>query len=247
MAKASILVAKKMHTEIEQLRKQIKHLRVMVTITTVCLVFLAASSFRGNPDKFDIIRAKGIVIEDSAGRDRILLGAPIPSSGYRVRTDTARVRQHWAGEFPSADEYMGYYKKYKHSAIGMIIMNENGFDRVLIGDQLADPNIGNRAFQMSGLVWNDKDGWERGGLGVNTLKDGRSRSIIGVDNNNGEAAHIHALEDGTSGISIGGEHGRLMLGYSPKDGMFFRNKADFTGIKLLDPQGKTSWEQKMNP
>jgi len=235
-----------MEEQIRQLRKQVQHLRILVTATTILLILIAVSGFKSQSANPGIIRAKGIVIEDSAGRDRILIGAPLPYSEDRVRTDTARVRKHWAGEFPEPDAYMNYYRGYKHGSIGMAIMNEEGFDRVLMGDHLADPNIGNRAFDMAGLLWNDKEGWERGGLGVNTLNDGRARSIIGVDNNNGEAAHLLALEDGTNAIVIGGGHGQLLLGYSPADGIFFRNKADFTGIKLLDRTGKATWQQQMN-
>ena len=31
-------------------------------------------------NKFDLIRAKGIVIEDANGKDRILIGSPVPYS-----------------------------------------------------------------------------------------------------------------------------------------------------------------------
>lgn len=48
------------------------------------LIGLILLSFRDtNQQKFDIIRAKGIVIEDQNGKDRILIGAPvtIPNRG----------------------------------------------------------------------------------------------------------------------------------------------------------------------
>lgn len=232
-----------MNAEINQLKKQVKQLRVMVALSTIVIVFMAVASFRPSQENFGIIRAKGLVIEDSAGRDRILLGAPIPWSDSRVRTDTSLVRKHWAVEYEeNADLYMGYYKNYKHSAIGMLVMNEDGFDRVMIGDKLADPNIGPRAFEMAGVIWNDKTGWERGGLGVNTLKNGKSRSVVGVDNEHGEAVHLAALEDGTSSISINSEKGRLLMGYSPKDGRYFRTDREFTGLKFLDREGKEKWK-----
>jgi hypothetical protein len=43
---------------------------------------------------------------------------------------------------------------------------------VLIGDKLADANVGVRMFESVGILWNDINGWERGGAGVNTIEDG---------------------------------------------------------------------------
>ncbi|MDD2793420.1 MAG: hypothetical protein PHD73_09575 [Sediminibacterium sp.] len=85
-------------------------------------------------DKFSIIRAKGIIIEDENGRDRILIGSPIPFSKDRIRTDTTLVRQYWAKQFKNPDQYMEWYKKYKNSAEGIVFMNEKGFDVVQVGD-----------------------------------------------------------------------------------------------------------------
>jgi hypothetical protein len=63
--------------------------------SSLLLTIVFFSAFGGPEKKFGIIRAKGIVIEDSAGRDRILIGSPIPLSGDHVRTDTAMVRKYW--------------------------------------------------------------------------------------------------------------------------------------------------------
>lgn len=235
-----------MHAEISKLRKQMNWLRYYLLIsTTVFLVFIF-SAFIQREKKIDIIRAKGIILEDNAGKDRILIGAPIPFSKDRVRTDTALVRKHWAGTYKNADQFMQWYKEYYHSTIGMVVMNESGFDRVLMGDKLADPNSGKRMFEAAGITWNDREGWERGGAGVNTTQEGKARSVIGVDNMNGEAAHIIALEDGTNAIAIGGEDGLLMIGFSKKDGSFFQNKESFTGMKFFNTKGELIWEQKMN-
>jgi hypothetical protein len=127
----------------------------------------------------------------------------------------------------------------------MMVLNEGGFDRVMMGDKLPDPNTGKRMFEAAGVMFNDKEGWERGGLGVNTTKDGKSRAAFGLDDDNGEAVHLVALEDGTKGLMIGGENGRLMIGMSKKDGAWFQNKDAFTGIKFFSNEGKLLWEQKM--
>lgn len=236
-----------MQSELLQLKHQVNHMRWYIIISNVIILLFIISAFRQPEQKFGIIRAKGIVIEDSTGRDRILIGSPIPYSKYRVRTDSALVRKFWAKEFEeNADKYMEWYKNYYHGAEGIVIMNENGFDRVLLGDKLADPNTGKRMFEPAGILWNNKEGWELGGAGVNTTADGKARSVIGVDDTDGEAVHIIALEDGTKGLVIGGENGRLMIGMSKKNGQWFQNKESFSGMKFFDSNGKLVWEQKIN-
>jgi hypothetical protein len=157
------------------------------------------------------------------------------------------VRKYWAKAYgKDADKFMEWYKNYYHGAEGIVIMNEKGFDGVLLGDKLANPNTGKRMFQSAGVLWNDKEGWELGGAGVNTTKDGNARAVIGVDDKDGEAVHIIAPKDGTKGLVIGGENGRLMIGMSKKDGQWFQNKEAFTGVKYFDSNGKLVWELQMN-
>jgi hypothetical protein len=234
-----------MNQELLLLKKQMNWMRWYIIISSTIILAFIISAFNEPEQKFGIIRAKGIVIEDSTGRDRILIGSPVPYSKFRVRTDTSLVRKYWAKNFGDGNEYMQWYKDYNNSAEGIVVMNENGFDRVLLGDKLADPNTGKRMFEPAGILWNDKEGWELGGAGVNTTKDGKSRSVIGVDDKDGEAVHIIALEDGTKGLIIGGENGRLLIGMSKQDGKWFQNKEAFTGIKYFDNNGKLVWEQEM--
>ena len=237
---------KEVLSRLNKLEKKYNRLRIISLALTFLLVLIFTSGFI-KTNKFELIRTKGIIVEDENGRDRILIGAPIPFSKNRVRTDTSLVRQYWAKNYGSkAEEFMKWYKDYYHGAEGIVIMNERGFDRVLVGDKLADPNSGKRMFESAGITWNDKEGWELGGAGVNTTEDGKSRAVIGVDDSTGEAVHIVALEDGTKALIIGGENGRLMIGMSKKNGAWFQNTGDFTGIKFFDNQGNMVWEQQMN-
>lgn len=235
-----------MNNELLSLKKQMRWMRLYMLISSTAILLFILSAFSEQEQKFGIIRAKGIVIEDSTGRDRILIGSPIPFSKYRVRTDTNLVRKYWSKNFGDGNQYMQWYKNYYNSAEGIVVMNEFGFDRVLLGDKLADPNTGKRMFQSAGILWNDKEGWELGGAGVNTTKEGDARSVIGVDDKDGEAVHLVALEDGTKGLMIGGANGNLMIGMSKKDGQIFQNKEFFTGIKFFDSKGKLIWEQQVN-
>ncbi len=231
-----------MEQEILSLRKQLAVLRVFIAVIGLGLVALLWKWFVPGSAPQDILRARGIIIEDSAGRDRILIGAPFPASPHRVRTDSTLARKAWAGNFEDPDQYMQWYKDYYHGGTGILVMNEQGFDRVLVGDKLADPNTGKRMFEPAGILWNDRMGFERGGAGVNTTKDGQARSVIGVDAENGEAAHIIALEDGTNAMVIRGDSGMLLIGLTNKGSEFFQTKDAFTGLKFFDAQGKLAWE-----
>jgi hypothetical protein len=236
-----------MQQELHLIKKQLQWLKLYAAISSAVLILFLFSAFDKREQKFGIIHARGIVIEDSAGRDRILIGSPVPFSKNRVRTDTNLVRKYWAKQYgKDSNQFMKWYKDYYNSAEGIVVMNENGFDRVLLGDKLADPNTGKRMFEPAGILWNDKEGWELGGAGVNTTEDGKARAVIGVDDIDGEAVHIIALEDGTKGIVIGGENGRLLIGMSKKNGQWFQNKNAFTGIKYFNNKGELVWEQDMN-
>ena len=111
---------------------------------------------------------------------------------------------------------MGWYKKYKNASNGIIFMNEEGFDEVLVGEDLADPNVGVRNYKISGLLVNNKKGWERVGAVVNTLENGKTRQGFGVDDDSGEAMHIVTIEDGSKALIIADENGSLRIGMSKK-------------------------------
>lgn len=197
-------------------------------------------------EKFDVITVKGIIVKDENGKDRILIGSPIPFSKDRVRTDTALVRKHWANKFNDPNQYMEWYRRYRNSANGIVFMNQEGFDEVLVGENLADANVGVRLFRMSGILVNTQKGWERVGAGVNTLENGETRQGFGVDDDSGEALHMMTMEDGSKGIVIGGESGSFRIGMAKKDGELFQNKGKFTGIKYFDNNGNLIWEQNID-
>lgn len=232
--------------KLQQIEKRYRNLKYLlagfITITVITLI-----SFRYiHVKKSDIIRVKGIIVEDENGKDRILIGSPVPHSKYRVRTDSSLVRKYWASQFKNPDEYMEWYKGYKNSLNGIVFMNEEGFDEVLVGENLSDANVGKRMFECNGIIWNNKKGWERGGAGVNTTDDGKSRPTIGLDDDSGEALHMICLEDGSKALIISDEDGSIRIGMSKKPGELFQNKESFTGIKYASNDGKLVWEQHMN-
>jgi hypothetical protein len=116
---------------------------------------------------------RGLIIEDEKGRERILLGAPVPKVPGRKRRDETS---------------------------GLIVLGENGADRVAVAAPTPDPQIkgevSKRIGAAAGLVLDDKDGNERGGFGV---LDNDSRVVLGLDYPAGEAITLAVIpEEGAS-------------------------------------------------
>ncbi|MFD2522902.1 hypothetical protein [Emticicia soli] len=241
-------IFKQIH-EMENQYKRMKRLFIgFVSLTIVGIFGLAFTT----TNKFDLIRAKGIIIEDENGKDRILIGAPIPHSKDRVRTDTNLVRKYFASELNpnNKDKYMEWYKNYRHSAFGMVVMNEKGIDVMQLGDKLSDPNVGRRFFLPTGILLNNQKGLEVGGFGTHTFDDGRSGVALGLDDpqNGREAFHALVLSDGTRALILQDAKGKLVLGFGTSKSNLFLNKdsLSFVGIKYFDKKDNLIWEQKMN-
>jgi hypothetical protein len=230
-----------------RLERHQRVLYILIALLILCVVGLCALIFLRNDQTFDIIRTRGIVVTDASDKARILIGAPIPESSDRVRTDSNKVRKYWASNFEDqADQYMEWYSQYHHSVNGIVFLNQEGFDQIQIGEHLSDPNIGKRQAPLTGMIWNDPKGWERGGLGVSINDKGQSRSVVGVDDEFGEAVHIMASEDGTRGVIVNDTNGRLLLGTAPANSPWFKNATYFKGVKTFDPYGKLSFETPMD-
>ena len=162
-----------------------------------------------------MLTARGLIIKDEAGRERILIGAPVPEAASRVRTDEARVREVWAPGFPDPDAYMGYYQDYSHETTGMLILSEDGFDRLVVGDPVPDPNIGRRIGPALGMVLNDAQGFERTGYGVLAV-NGRYNVGLGLDTDRiQEGLSLVLQDDGPHGILIGTPVDGIFLGSAP--------------------------------
>jgi hypothetical protein len=178
----------------------------------VLLVGAATAAVSNRPDE-QILRARGIVIVDNAGRERILIGAPIPEAKNRLRTSLSRVDSAWAGGFPKG-VYMKYYPTYRNALSGVLVLDEHGVDRVMIGDSLPDPNIGRRIGSDVGVLINDAQGFERSGYGLLTVK-GRNRVVLGLDTNHGtEGLTLAVIDSGRTGMFVNGSDFVGFLGAS---------------------------------
>jgi hypothetical protein len=99
-----------------------------------------------------VLRAPGLIIEDSHGRARVLLGSPLPSVSERLRQDA--------------------------STTSMVFLDEQGHDRLTLGEE-PEPQIAGKVSQIMhriapgfGVVIHDGSGDERGTYGW--LANGRA-------------------------------------------------------------------------
>lgn len=205
-----------MTDDLARLRRDVRLLKAYAFALTAAALVGGLAAFRSTPAADQVLRARGLVIVDAAGRERILIGAPVPEARNRLRTDTARVRRELAPEFKGVppDTYLGYYRNYRHAVNGILVLDERGVDRVALGNSVPDPNIGRRIGPSTGLMVNDARGFERTGYGVLTV-EGKDRVVLGLDAKQGEAVVLSVLDDGPSGLSVAGGGRSLFVGGAP--------------------------------
>jgi hypothetical protein len=218
-----------------ELERRLKTFQLAAVLAALSLIAFACASLPNPPDRVaepgNVLRVRGIIIEDEAGRERILIGAPIPAATHRVRTDPVRVREAWAARM-GGDRYMGWYEGYRHSMHGILVLDENGYDRIMIGDSVPDPNIGKRIAPSTGIIINDETGFERSGYGL--LKPGGvGRVVLGLDSDDGREGVVLALsDDGFSGLMVRDGRGELLLGSAPAEHVVSGLREPFLGLLL---------------
>jgi hypothetical protein len=218
-----------MEKRIEQIEKKLRQQKIYTLLTSCALGLFLLLSFAGK--KNDVIRTQGIVIVDEQGRERILIGAPIPQAKNRVRTNPDKVKEVWGKNFPK--EYMDWYKSYDHSANGMVILDENGFDRVAIGST-PDPNIGKRIGPGVGIIINDELGYERSGYQLINAER-QNRMVLGLDRTDGtEGVTLSIMEDGTAGLGIIANGTLGFLGNAPQTNAMIGANKNFFGLMFRD-------------
>ena len=75
------------HDRLSRLESECRRLRVAVALLAVFGVATATTLHaRAQQQASDILRARGLIIEDDAGRPRVVLGAPIPEKRTTTRT-----------------------------------------------------------------------------------------------------------------------------------------------------------------
>ncbi|RPG38678.1 MAG: hypothetical protein CBB72_000705 [Muricauda sp. TMED12] len=188
----------------------------------------------------DILTARGIIIVDANGKERILIGAPIPQSKDRIRDDYDKVEKTYGDWFPPEANFMSVFKEQvNNDAYGMLILDEHGYDKMAIGDPVPDLYYGRRIGPSTGIVINDSTGTERSGYGLIKLKD-RYMVSMGFDRNDGYEGMVFSLDDkGEAQIKIREKSlsKSLLLGQSIDKGLFgiqYIDKRDTTSTKTLE-------------
>lgn len=228
---------------VRELRAQVRRLRLVAIASMLGVILLGLALIAERFANQHLLRTRAIVIEDEDGRDRILIGAPVPASGHRVRTDTERAMAAWSQRF-GGESFRESYAKLDHSASGILFLDESGFDRLIVGEHAPDPNTGQRLVDPTGMTWNDDQGFELGGIGCSKTEDGRFRVVMGMDDPSvGEALHLFVLEDGTKGLRIASEDALLLLGRARANNEIFGNTSEFAGFLVKDVGGNVVLEQ----
>lgn len=167
---------------LEKVKSTVILLKRLNILLIIFIISFISFSYKDSEKNKDIIRTKGIIIEDGNGKERILIGAPIPLAKNRIRTDTSRAAEMYGNNWAT---FRKYYSNYSHNTNGIIILDEKGFDRVAIGSPTPDPNIGKRIGAQTGIIVNDEKGYERSGYGIVKLKNGKNRMVLGLDSEKG--------------------------------------------------------------
>jgi len=200
---------------VDYLERRLHLFRLLGAVGSICFLFAVCSELRLRPARADdsgqVLRVRGLIVEDAEGKPRILLGAPVPKVAGRKRQD---------------------------DNTGIILMGENGADRIAIGVPTPPPQMGGRvAHRISpgaGLVLDDPNGNERGGIAV--LDNGRG--VVCLDYPEPierEAVCLGVIPDqGTTGLIIDAESGsesdRATMAVL-KDGTSLIKLADTNGVE----------------
>lgn len=200
---------------------------LLATTSTLLSAFLLIAGLTAGGRSTDVIRTRGIVIVDAQGRDRILIGAPIPGSRDRIRSDFEKAKRAWGSRYPDFE----WYRTLENSTNGVVVLDENGYDRIVLGDPNPDPNIGKRVGPASGITVNDQNGFERTGWGYfPTL----NRTALGVDTPQGsEGVMVGVLDDSTAGVMVMDGGPSIFLGNAGRDHPITRLKQPFNGLLIL--------------
>jgi hypothetical protein len=162
---------------LERLERFVRITKALALLTFVALVgmFIVEKYVFASTSNEQILHVRGIVIEDSNGVPRLLLGAPVSNQG----------------------------RKRQDAVTGLVLLSENGTDRLTIGtadyDQV-NGTLQHRVASGIGVLLNDSNGNERGGFGF--LDNGRV--TLGLDRAHGEEGAFLTVDDkdGFAGVVV---------------------------------------------
>ncbi|AQX09969.1 hypothetical protein [Elizabethkingia ursingii] len=213
----------KLHREIKKIKNQNKILSFSLFIIVISFF---AYSFSTNPEaKFSSIRVKNIIVEDDMGKDRIIIASDFSKTKSRIRKD---------------------------SLGGVLVLDENGHDQVLLGHSRTAQFNGKKIIRTQnekpyGLYINDENGDERGGI---TYYNKRKIAVLGLDNSTGEGVHLLASEKGFNNFSTGilvqktGGNGSLFAGETTDGKMMLSLNANKNTTNFYADKSSSAIEYK---
>jgi hypothetical protein len=168
-----------LEARVHQLERTLRRFQIAAVIVVVAVVAAAYLYLGANvsaDEGVKVLRVRGLIIEDAQGRPRMLLGAPAPTVPVRKRQE---------------------------ETTGLVVLGEDGVVRLVMGFA-PDPQSGGRASRRigsgPGLMINDKDGNERGGLG---MMDNDGRISLGLDYpSGGEAVSLSVLPNDEASLHL---------------------------------------------
>ena len=211
-----------LETRLNRLQQQLK-LSQAISLLAIAVIsvglYVALRPQRHNDQSNGVLRVRGLIIEDEKGRDRILIGAPVPRVAERKRQD---------------------------EATGLLILNENGVDRVAVAAPTPNPQMNGRISERvgnnAGLILDDPEGNERAGFRV---LDNDRRVVLGLDypRGSGEALTLSVIPDEGASLQIRDTQSNVRAAISEHNdsapkfyGITFRDKSTLdVGIMRLSP------------
>ena len=212
--------------EVGRLQRRTRRLERLLAASAVAA--LAALAIAAAPRAPEVLRARGLVLEDERGQARLLLGAPLPAVDERLRKDPAS---------------------------GLVLLDEAGHDRLQLG-LVGGPQMGGvvqtRLSPATGLAVCDATGDERCGFGV--MENGRA--VLGLDAPAGEGVMLFVAPDlDSNGLIVNTHSGdqtvqRISLSAGSKDAALsvsdaggkpraaLRVGADGARLESLDEEGR---------
>jgi hypothetical protein len=193
-------------------------------LVTLLVAMRARSAETAGAPAADVLRVRGLVVEDAEGRPRVVLGAPV-------------------GELPG--------RRRADASTGLLVLDEDGDDRLSVGSPTIAPQVAGRLYERvaagTGLVVNDDKGNERAGFGH--LANGRV--VLGLDHERGEGVVLFIDSDnGYQGLLVNGPSGegstqRLFLGTSVEGGqasggVLVLNNEDASRHTMVAGQGRAN-------
>ena len=135
---------------------------------------------------------------------------------------------------------MDLYQTYQHGANGIILLDENGHDRVAIGSPVPDPWFGKRIGASTGITLLDEEVLERSGYGLLKV-DGVYRANLGFGYPGKEGMTFSLDDNGETGIFIRDAEKSIFIGKADSTNMYTGELYPFNGM-YVKQDGKTTFE-----